>query len=108
MSSLTMLEQALTKDFRRHHLAAQAQRLIGGSASAFLLELLTGGTQDWSTKALIAAAVGAVWTTARLQWPSLPWGLVTGHLQAAKASEQTAPAAPANITSNASTTGSDS
>jgi len=87
MSSLTTLESALTKDFRRYHLAAQAQRLAGGSVSTFLVELAADGTHGWSTKALIAAAVGAVWTTARLQWPTLPWSLVARHLQVAKASE---------------------
>ncbi|WP_194918442.1 hypothetical protein [Catenulispora rubra] len=104
MSSLTTLESALTKDFRRHHVAAQAQRLLAGSASTFLLELAADGTHDWSTKALIAAAVGAVWTTARLQWPTLPWSLVARHLQVAKASEQAAVvASPDSATSNIAT-----
>ncbi|MEZ0112360.1 hypothetical protein ABH920_006379 [Catenulispora sp. EB89] len=93
MSSLTTLESGLTKDFRRYHLAAQALRLLGGSVSTFLVELAADGTHGWSTKALIAAAVGAVWTTARVQWPTLPWSLVSGHLQAAKASEAAAVAA---------------
>ncbi|MEY9862872.1 hypothetical protein ABH935_008520 [Catenulispora sp. GAS73] len=107
MSTLTTLESALTKDFRRYHLAAQAQRLLGGSVSTFLVELAADGTHGWSTKALIAAAVGAVWTTARLQWPTLPWSLVARHLQVAKVSESAPVAAasdgatPGNAGSNA-------
>jgi hypothetical protein len=100
MSSLTTLESALTKDFRRPLLAAQALRLLGGSVSTFLVELAAGGTHAWSTKALIAAAVGAVWTTARLQWPTVPWALVTRHLQVAKAGEQAAAAGAGSAASD--------
>lgn len=107
MSSLTTLESALTKDFRRYHMAAQAQRLLGGSVSTFLVELAADGTHGWSTKALIAAAVGAVWTTARLQWPTLPWSLVSRHLQVAKASEVAAAAAgPDSVVPDSAISGS--
>ena len=98
--TLAALETALTKDFRRFHVAAQAERLLGGSVSAFLLELTAGGTHNWSTKALIAAAVGAVWTTARQQWPTLPWTLVAGHLRAAKGAADAGRDAPNGTATN--------
>jgi hypothetical protein len=105
MSSLQALESALTKDFRRYHVAAQVQRLVGGSVSTFAVEVAAGGIHDWSVKALVAAAVGAVWTTARLQWPSVPWGLVASHLRAAKDAEQPNPA-PENTASPSNAGGS--
>jgi hypothetical protein len=79
------LEAALARDFRRYHVRAQAQRLVGGAVSVFVLQVLTGGFAHWTAKALVAAAIGAVWVTARAQWPSLPWNLIAARLHATEA-----------------------
>ena len=89
-SLLSALETRLSQDFARYHVRAQVTRLVVGVASAFALQLATG-TANLGWKAALATLFGIVVTTARQIWPTLPWNLVTDHLHAAQAAENTVP-----------------
>lgn len=85
-SLLSALEKRLAADFARYHVRTQALRFIGSVASTFAIQMATG-TSDVGWKAALAALFAIAVTTGRQLWPTLPWQLVTDHLQAAQAAE---------------------
>lgn len=86
------LEKDLAREFRQYHVAAQVRR-VGGVFVGVLVAQLATGWHAWTWKGLIALAAAAGYGTLRQVFPTVPWKVFLGHVQAARAVESASAAA---------------
>jgi hypothetical protein len=90
-AGLRDVDELLAEELRNAHMSAQLRRLVLGVLGSVVVTLTVGaGPLDW--RAVASVALGALWTQVRAAFPTIPWDLVQGELEA----RRPAPKAPAS------------